>query len=144
HEGQVWGVTFSPPDGKFLATAGVDNTVKVWDADGQVVLTFTKHTSRVHVVAFSPGDGRLVASGGADQTVKVWERATGKELFSSAEHSDYVFGMAFSRDGRYLASASWREVIVWDTRTWRPITTLARFPGTIWCVAFSPDGQLAA
>jgi WD40 repeat protein len=144
HKGQVWGVTFSP-DGKFLATAGVDGTVKVWDAaTGQLDRTFPEHTSRVHVVAFSPDDGRLVASGGADQTVKVWERATGKVLHSSTEHTDYIFGMAFSPDGRYLASASWREVIIWDTETWRPLKTLDGCLGTIWSVAFSPDGQRLA
>jgi len=143
HKGQVWGVTFSP-DGKFLATAGVDQTVKLWDADnGQVVRTFPGHTSRVHVVAFSP-DGRLLASGGADQTVKVWETATGKELLSLAGHTDYIFGMAFSPDGRRLASSSWREVIVWDAGTWRPLKTLDGSPGTIWSVAFSPDGQRLA
>jgi WD40 repeat protein len=52
--------------------------------------------------------------------------------------------MAFSPDGRRLASASWREVIVWDSGTGRPIKTLDGFPGTIWSVAFSPDGQRLA
>ena len=41
-------------------------------------------------------------------------------------------------------AASWREIIVWDTGTWRPIKTLDGFLGTIWSVAFSPDGQRLA
>ena len=52
--------------------------------------------------------------------------------------------MAFSPDGRRLASASWREVIVWDAATGRPIKTINGFLGTIWSVAFSPDGQRLA
>jgi WD40 repeat protein len=52
--------------------------------------------------------------------------------------------MAFSPVGPYLASASWREVIVWDVETGRPIKTLDGFLGTIWSVAFSPDGQRLA
>jgi eukaryotic-like serine/threonine-protein kinase len=145
HDGQVWGVTFSP-DGKFLATAGVDKTVRIWSVadNGKVVRTFSKHGSRVHVVVFGPDDGRLMASAGADGVVKVWKRDTGDVLLNLTEHTDYVFGLAFSPDGRYLASASWREVIVWDAVTGRLVTKLDGFLGTIWSVAFSPDGRLAA
>lgn len=70
HNGLVWGVAFSA-DGKRLASAGWDHTVKVWDAmNGQETLTLKGHTNRVTSVAFSP-DWRWLASTSADKRAKV-------------------------------------------------------------------------
>jgi len=64
-------VSFSPY-GKRLASAGYDQTVKVWDAQtGQEALTLKGHTSQVESVSFSP-DGKRLASAG-DGTVRVWD-----------------------------------------------------------------------
>jgi WD40 repeat protein len=61
------------PDGKRLATAATDATVKVWDAQtGQELLTLEGHGGKVNGVAFSP-DGHRLASGAADGTVKIWD-----------------------------------------------------------------------
>ena len=61
------------PDGKRLASASWDQTVKVWDAvTGQKMLTLKGHTNRVYSVAFSP-DGHRLASASGDETVKVWD-----------------------------------------------------------------------
>ena len=61
------------PDGKRLASASVDQTVKVWDTtSGQETLTLKGHPSAVMGVGFSP-DGKRLASASMDQTVKVWD-----------------------------------------------------------------------
>ena len=71
HTGEVWSVCFSP-DGKRLASASDDKTVKVWDTQtGQESLTLKGHTAAVTSVCFST-DGKRLASASKDGTVKIW------------------------------------------------------------------------
>jgi WD40 repeat protein len=56
-------------------------------------------------------------------------------------HTHRVIRVAFSRDGRYLASASWTEVIIWDLQTDKKMRPRGGLAGAIRSVAFSPDGD---
>ena len=95
----IHGVAFSP-DGKRLASASGDNSVKVWDAQtGKETLTLKGHTGRIESVTFSP-DGQRLATGSKDHTFRVWDAATGKEI----RELNGAALQAASPDGQFVAS----------------------------------------
>jgi WD40 repeat protein/tRNA A-37 threonylcarbamoyl transferase component Bud32 len=142
--GPVHGVAFTP-DGRYLAGASGDGTIKVWDvASGRLVRTLRGHSGRVNCVAFSP-DGRFLASASEDRTVRLWQASTGKWLRTLAGHQKGVNGVAFSPDGRYLASAAEDDTVrVWETAGGRELRTLRGHPDAVTALAFSPDGRRLA
>src|SRR5262249_37248466 len=99
---------------------------------------------QTNAIAYHP-KGKYMASGGNDRQVKLWDPATGREIRPAlSEHTDKIAALAFSSDGKYLASASWSEVIVWDSANFQKLRTFGRIVGKIWSVAFSPDGKRVA
>ncbi len=148
HKNSVYRVAFSP-DGRRLASASQDQTVKVWDtATGKEILTLRGHTDGVHGVAFSP-DGRRLASGGDDGTVRVWDAATGRETLTLRADTGGpmkgVLSVAFSPDGRRLASAGWTPTVkVWDAASGKETLALRGHTSYVTGVAFSPDSRRLA
>jgi eukaryotic-like serine/threonine-protein kinase len=153
HTDDVRSVVFSA-DGKRIASGSTDGTVKVWDAHtGKPERTLQGHTGWVTSVAFSP-DGKRIASGrgGVDVNTRmswgeleVWDAHTGKLERTLKGHTLPVLSVAFSADGKRIASGSQDETVkVWDTQTGQPTLTLQGHTSEVKSVAFSADGTRIA
>ncbi|MCC5603274.1 nSTAND1 domain-containing NTPase [Nostoc favosum] len=143
HDGMLESVSFSP-DGKFIATASRDRTVKIWSLDGkkQSMELQEPQGEGFNSVAFSP-DGTLMATGSWDKTAKIWSRG-GKLLHTLMGHKKAVLEVAFSPDSQLLATASWDNTVKIWSQDGKLLHTLQGHKDKVNSVTFSPDGKLIA
>ena len=116
HSNQVVGLDFSP-DGRWLATASYDKTVRVWNTASKSPPHILRgHEQGVNAVAISP-EGKLLASGSWDHNVIIWDYTSGKKLNTFKRHRSGVATLAFTPDGNTLLSGDYKGIInVWDIK----------------------------
>ena len=143
HTTNVTAVAFSP-DGTLLATASLDQTVKIWSTAAWTLRqTLTGSGTGVVSVAFSP-NGQELVSGGLDGRLKLWD-LSGACLRTIAAHALPVTATVFSTDGVRIVSGSDDNTIrVWSAADGAAVCTLGGQHGYIGVVAVSPDGTLCA
>jgi hypothetical protein len=133
------------PDGRSLATAGYDGSVRLWEVpSGKLRHTLSGHGEAASGVAFSPNGERL-ATAGWDGRVRLWDADTGRRLWTADAHGARAWGIAFAPDGQTIASAGGdQKVRLWDVSTGTAKATVADLRGGVYGVAYSTDGRTLA
>jgi WD40 repeat protein len=136
-------------DGRMIATAGDNGTVKIWNLQGELLKTINAHIGTVEASRFSIDNTQLATSSGDDFTspnqssVRIWNLNTGELLSEFNGHQGSVESIRYSKDGKYLATSGKDDgkIIKWKV----PITPFygreEQHQGQVNSVRFSPDGK---
>jgi len=139
------------PDGKILAAAMSDKTIKLWNGKtGELIRTLKGHTYAVHAIAISP-DGQTLTSASSDKTIKLWNLKTG-QLIRTLRDSQPVYQLLLSADSESLVSVTSPNslsygmgdttVKLWNLKTGQVVRTFSDFADYSSSPLLSPDGQI--
>ncbi|WP_445246421.1 AAA-like domain-containing protein [Microcoleus sp. OTE_8_concoct_300] len=143
HKGAVTSVSFSP-NRQILATAGIDDKVRIWNFSGQIIAEWKALQQSVNMVNFSP-NGNFLATAGRDSTVKLWN-LSGKNFSQLKGIQGSVTSISFSPEGKLLAAAGIdSNAAIWNlSKLPKLISSSVQIPGhkgLVRSVNFSPKGD---
>jgi WD40 repeat protein len=126
------------PDGRQIITGNDRAELQIWDvATGKLDRTLSGHHHRIQAVAICQVQQLLVTA--CEHQIRLWDLHTNECLQTIVAHYLPVICVAFSSDGRYLATGSMDKTVkVWDTSNWECLHTLTGHRSLTLTVAFSP------
>lgn len=143
HRWQVSSLVFRS-DGHWLATAGWDKEVHIWDLNNLEVYCTLKGVHKVPItdLSWQKPAGQLLCTCSADHTAVLWNVETGEHVRTLTGHSGWVLGSCFSSSGSVLATASWdSSIAIWDTCTGEHINSYTDHTKGVWAVDFHPHSS---
>ena len=147
HGGPVKGLAVSN-DQKFMASASFDYSVVIWELNPiKEKITLIGHDAAVNTVKFSPKNNFL-ASGGDDNNILLWPLNNINngnqeiEPIKLGNHRGKIASLDFSKDGKYLLSASWDGTVgIWDILKRKKIMSLMGHKGPVYSVKYSYNNK---
>ncbi len=138
---QIWSVCMTP-DGQWIITGDDNGHIKVWDLEsGRCLKTLEGHSAKVWCVRMM-ADGRHIVSGSWDMSVRVWDLDTGgcvRILSGKIE----IWGVSVTPDSRYLLSAGYGTLLIWDLESGQCLGQFVGHPSCISDVVVTPNGRYA-
>lgn len=132
------------PDGKYILTGSVDLTIRCWEtASGREINVFKGANAAITVIRFSP-DGKLLLAGCSDGSIMLWDYASHTLLKTMKVHSDWVTGIDFFANDKFLSGSKDRTAKIWDLQQNTAVTTVTENRYKILSVAYYPDGDFFA
>ena len=135
------------PDGKLVASGGVDGKVRFWDLDGRLLKRLDDRSVSVESINFSY-NGRLLATGGVDGVVRVWQLNNSLSdihlliKFGKFEGQGKIRAIRFSPDDKKLAAVGDEGfAVLWDLSSGEQLAKLTDYKGTVYGLGFSPDNK---
>ncbi len=130
-----------PPQTGLSARALVPYPTSIPGAEGWTIES-RRHRSSMACLSLSP-DGKRLVTGGIDGTIRVWNAETGEFVRALVGHDSYVYGLAWSPDGKVVASAGSFDgtVRLWDVQEGKSLSVFRGLQGYVYHVAWSPDGN---
>jgi len=131
-------------NGKVLASAGSDATVRLWEvATGKQKFSWNATDDAAVAVAFSPDDKTVAA--GCGKAVLLWNTTTGRICATLPGHGGRCDGVAFSPNGTMLATGGFNYTIkIWELSSRQERLTYEEHTGLVMALAFSKDSMRLA
>lgn len=152
HEREIHDLAVSP-NGAHVATSSEERAIRLWGVgrrlQSRTLLLDEVQDPNVFVqadqIAFSPSGNLFACSDSWQHTIRMWDVSTGRLMRSLPGHEDHVYALAFSPDGKLIASgARDGKLFVYDIESGSQVFGIYERYRTVYCVAFSPDGRRLA